>query len=165
MRSQIGGSSSVLAFLICFSKPCFLEAFLLAGGSGPSWALLVALPRFRPRLQGARSGISGDIVGGAGGPASRPGRGARGAGRQPCFRILVSPYLHISAGVVSVGCPAPPLNTSLYLKISVSLYISVSPYLRWRCKSRLTPSSPYARQSSRIKQRTDTYVDVGLYFG
>ena len=60
---EIGGSSSVLAFLICFSKPCFLEAFLLAGGSGPSWALLVALPRFRPRLQDARSGISGDIVG------------------------------------------------------------------------------------------------------
>ena len=58
------------------------------------------------------------------GPRVAPG--ARGAGRQSCFRILVSPYLHISAGVVSVGCPAPPLNTSLYLKISVSLYLCIS---------------------------------------
>ena len=85
-----------------FWKPSFWLVVL--GPPGPSWALLVALPR---RARGA-------------------GRGARGAGRQSCFRILVSPYLHISAGVVSVGCPAPPLNTSLYLKISVSLYLCIS---------------------------------------
>ena len=128
MRSQIGGSSSVLAFLICFSKPCFLEAFLLAGGSGPSWALLVALPRFRPRLQGARSGISGDIVGGAGGPASRPGRGARGAGRQSCFRILVSVSSHLRwRRKCRLPRPSPQhISVSQNLCISISLYLHTS---------------------------------------
>ena len=83
------------------------------------------------------------------------GRGARGAGRQSCFCIAVSPYTDIFAGVVSFGYPAPH-STHLCISKSLFLYISVSPYLRWRCKSRLPVSSPYARDSSLIKQQTDT---------
>ena len=94
-------------------------------------------------------------VSGARGPASRPGRGARGAGRQSCFCIAVSPYTDIFAGVVSFCYPAPR-STHLCISKSLYLYISVSPYLRWRCKSRLPVSSPYARDSSLIKQQTDT---------
>ena len=121
----------MLAFLICFSKQCFLEAFLLAGGSGPSWALLVALPRFRPRIQGARSGISGDIVGGAGGPASRPGRGARGAGRGA---PVMFPYLSLSVSShlrwrrkCRLPRPSPQhISVSQNLCISISLYLHTS---------------------------------------
>ena len=79
------------------------------------------------------------------------GRGARGAGRHSCFCISVSPYTDIFAGVVSFCYPAPR-STHLCISKSLYLYSSVSPYLRWRCKSRLPVSSPYARDSSLIKQ-------------
>ena len=109
------------------------------------------------RVSGARCPASrpGRGARGAGRGARGAGRGARGAGRQSCFCIAVSPYTDIFAGVVSFCYPAPR-STHLCISKSLYLYISVSPYLRWRCKSRLPVSSPYARDSSLIKQQTDT---------
>ena len=44
---EIGESSSVLAFVMLCSKPCFSEARRLAGSSEPSWGLL----GFQSKLQ------------------------------------------------------------------------------------------------------------------